>query len=787
MARWLVALAFVLALGAWGQEASAQAACTHWASPGLGTGHAGTQGDPFRPQDFFNLGGNYAGRTLCLNDGTYTGANDVLDPPTTMDGAQGNSVTIRALNDGGVVIDGEHVRTPCALNGNDWVVLEGFDCKRGPMTGNVLSVAGGSDNNIIRRIVAYDGSMTRNRDLLGISDATNNLFEDLGLFGPARKIFLPYNTGSQNNTFRRIWARWEGSIVDPQNKFGMSIHYDSGNSTFENILVTWTGESMPEEYDDIDRTTGQPKIPLVHRTNFAVAGSKWLFGRDHAPSPVCGNIGMFGSLAYVGATTIGPPTGPNRLHGVANSLQSDCFTFRDVMIFMHPSHSGFNAMDGFLFGSLTSNSIAEFTTSVTGQSDSFAAGWSGQASTRIHIDQATLGAVQSALDAAGANPWTGTTGASLCHRYVNKQKTTEPLWPWPMNDRIKAATAAAGRYANGQNTFNGEPVCPSCVGGRAARTATDVTADVESLLGSLPTGCKASSENPPAPPPESAGLITRYYLGEAKDGQEPINALAVHLGTSLTQNYSGVPSQPVYTESVHATGRGLFWNHAAGVGGPSASIDDTPTYFHLNGAVRATIQAVVNLLEVPATTSIVRVSNLHLALLLHSATSVTATFNEGKFATWNTQHLATGTRHIIQVAWDTTHATATSRARLKIDNVDQGAPDAESMPAQDATLSLGTGGYITIGNDTGCCGVATTGTTSPRGTISYVDLWDESLTDAVLSGEYTTLLANDDNPGALQPPFSSPRAPVLDRPPILDQNRVSGFRGQFIGIGPAVE
>ena len=50
------------------------------------------------------------------------------------------------------------------------------------------------------------------------------------------------------------------------------------------------------------------------------------------------------------------------------------------------------------------------------------------------------------VTAAGANPWTGTTGAQVCKRYENGVLTQTPLWPWPMNDRILAATGYAGAY-----------------------------------------------------------------------------------------------------------------------------------------------------------------------------------------------------------------------------------------------------------------------------------------------------------------------------------------------------
>ena len=72
-------------------------------------------------------------------------------------------------------------------------------------------------------------------------------------------------------------------------------------------------------------------------------------------------------------------------------------------------------------------------------------------------------------------------GGPKDYRWVNGTETTTPLWPWPMNSRIRAATASAGRYTG---------PCLDCVGGRDARTTTDVTADIEALLGTIPAYCK---------------------------------------------------------------------------------------------------------------------------------------------------------------------------------------------------------------------------------------------------------------------------------------------------------
>ena len=51
-----------------------------------------------------------AGDTLNLNDGTYTGADSMIDPPAAFDGTVGSRMTIQAINDGEVTINGEGAR-----------------------------------------------------------------------------------------------------------------------------------------------------------------------------------------------------------------------------------------------------------------------------------------------------------------------------------------------------------------------------------------------------------------------------------------------------------------------------------------------------------------------------------------------------------------------------------------------------------------------------------------------------------------------------------------------------
>jgi hypothetical protein len=148
----------------------------------------------------------------------------------------------------------------------------------------------------------------------------------------------------------------------------------------------------------------------------------------------------------------------------------NCIDIRHTLTFVDPQHSRFNVVRGFELITNDQSSpelSATNLTSVRGSQDNrFGAQWT--------VRNVSAGASITAVP----NPWaTSGPGANLCKRWG----TAEPLWPWPMNERIRMATVSAGSYSG---------PCPTCSGGRFARTATDVTAIVESLLGRVPAECR---------------------------------------------------------------------------------------------------------------------------------------------------------------------------------------------------------------------------------------------------------------------------------------------------------
>ena len=99
-------LAFVLSAGFMHviPSASAQSTCDYYASPN-GTGNGLTPSTPFQISRFWSLAA--PGKTLCLLDGIYTGSSSMIEPPDNLSGVAGRPITIKALNDGKVTINGQ--------------------------------------------------------------------------------------------------------------------------------------------------------------------------------------------------------------------------------------------------------------------------------------------------------------------------------------------------------------------------------------------------------------------------------------------------------------------------------------------------------------------------------------------------------------------------------------------------------------------------------------------------------------------------------------------------------
>jgi hypothetical protein len=446
-----------------GQPAHAQAACTHYASP-TGTGNGSSSSQPFKIASFWPVA--KPGYTLCLLDGEYTGSASMINPPKNLSGTASGRITVRALNDGKVRINGQGSAYPVQLSYNNYFIIEGINASNS--AASVVSISN-SNNNIVRRVAAWDAA-DGNHSIFGIHYGSYNLLEDVAGWGIARKIYES-SQGGDFTTIRRAWGRWEGShVVGP--KVTYSITYNNYHLICENCIGTWSGERMKATYTLLDYY-GKPWTGngAGTYTNYAVDQPYAIFGIDALTgTDKNARSKVLGSLAYVRAS--------DRFHPpqVVFATKVDSVEIGDMVAYVQPG-SYTNKRRFALYNLQTAigtNLVARNLTGIGGTTSYFGSEWK-----KSSIAEGSL------LSAIGSI-FSSSSGAKLCYRYKDGALTSEPLWPWPMNQRIIDATLQSGR------------------------AAVDVTASIDEMLGAIPSMCKGTTvvdgPAPTPPPPTPAAL-----------------------------------------------------------------------------------------------------------------------------------------------------------------------------------------------------------------------------------------------------------------------------------------
>lgn len=435
--------------------------CDYYASPN-GGGDGLSSSRPFRIQDFWEKAA--AGKTLCLLDGTYQGAANMITPPAGKSGTSTAPITVRALNDGRVVIDGQFARHVFLLTGNSYWIFQGFDI--GNSVATVLEVYHGSNHNIFRRLVAYHANPSaRNEHVLLNWDSSNNLFEDLAGFGYGRNTLSEYGTGTHDNVWRRIFVQWQGF----SNNGGPGIQADyntTGPTLYENLVSIYNPQHQGAAGFTHDLCCG-----FVYYG--ALTSGVW-----HTGTTTYRGVVAWGYDGPAGGGTPyyqDPKTKLNHSWwanlGMPNSVKDifvDGRSHPNVPVFV------FNCN----VGGCTGNSVDRATgirgtavtcESVTGTcSDLYSVDWA-----RTNMNSCTsLGDCPNIY--TGDNPG---TGSRACFRYDNGTLTSTPLWPWPMDDRIKTAFARTGTR-------------PLAGGAGAGYAANTVTSELVSRYGAIPAQCR---------------------------------------------------------------------------------------------------------------------------------------------------------------------------------------------------------------------------------------------------------------------------------------------------------
>ncbi|MBN1672475.1 MAG: hypothetical protein JXR37_15650 [Kiritimatiellae bacterium] len=439
-------------------------AVEYYASPD-GTGDGRSAGNPFKVESFWAVA--KPGDTLWLKDGTYTGEDSMIVPPKGLSGEPGRPIAVKALHDGKVLIDGAHERQPVYLNGTEWFVLEGFNACRagrpGDLSASVITLTGdapgkGANHTVIRRVIAWDAKDNYNNNVWGHNRSDHVLYEDVAGFGIGRKILQPFR--SKHTTIRRAWGRWEGfHAVGPKMTFG--LYYHSFNTTIENCIGTWSGEQQKETYRLFCAKRSHPRNGQL-MTKYAMDQPYGVFvsgALDKSDPSLFTQSKMLGCIGYIRGGDRFPTKNIFTVGAEGGIELRDCVAYiepgtqRHAVGFgsCHPRNPEISGREAHNLTAIGGAEIA----------------WRQP----VSVSNVEHGATASDVTSIFNSP----KGAQVAYRYVDGKLTSEPLWPWPMDQRIKAALALAGR----RSVTHG-----------MARDDGLVTSAIEQMFGSIPAEMK---------------------------------------------------------------------------------------------------------------------------------------------------------------------------------------------------------------------------------------------------------------------------------------------------------
>lgn len=410
----------------------------YYVSPSGSDGNAGTS--ETQPWATFNHAWSYLypGDMLVLLDGVYYQRLN----PNKRNGAPGKPITIRAKNDGKAIIDGDTngdgvPDLPSALQlGDTWsgeagqnpvgnyFVVEGLVVKNGGASGNdTVNVFG--QNNTLRRVSAYNNDTDTNGAVIAVIGGTNNLIEDCVAAGSGRKMIYTFGSNAQNNVFRRClaaWQEWRGRGQDPGHwPWGDSMEFYHGvNNTIENSIVYGMAPSTGFKAQSQGDVTSGNKI----LGSMAIGiGMKWNQTPMTWPCPP--PPGTLSTTCNNFSGWIGQRNGAQLYGGVSDTLIQDLFAWGNAGV-------GISAVSG--VSSAANNRLIRVTAANNGIGSPPPAEGAG-------VDAYGLSQFSLVQDSLIEGTQYQGGGARLQYRYINGVLTAEPLWPWPMEDRIRAEFA----------------------------------------------------------------------------------------------------------------------------------------------------------------------------------------------------------------------------------------------------------------------------------------------------------------------------------------------------------
>jgi hypothetical protein len=448
MNRSLQTAALALLLGL--NSTAASAATYYLGSSGRNRNSCSAAQSPTTPKASFSSiwGCLSSGDTVIVADGTYSDAS----PPSGKSGAAGAPITVRAANDGGATIS-----DVVNFRGNAFLTFVGFKVI-GPNTAvDVRSNGSGrpSHHLTFQRLAFTCTSTNVNDDAcFAIADGSHHLLlEDFWGWGGGRYTVMlyggpggnPLNVTADHNVLRRGVLRMGPSSSSSGNpQAGLALYYAS-NNLVENVIVLDSQTRSNSSNAAFYLTTHAPPPQLSNNKFYGVIalnneGVGWYLDHDgtgignELHNSIIWGSGMAGIEFYGAGTCTGNfaervTVGASNGNGVQNYKCRSTSVTSSVLV----NNKGY----GLLGGSVGSLGTVNWNV-VFGNSGGVLSGVSPGANNKT-ADPALkyIGRIEAGSAATGAGEGGVDAGANVSMRYQDGVLTTQSLWPWPNEERIK--------------------------------------------------------------------------------------------------------------------------------------------------------------------------------------------------------------------------------------------------------------------------------------------------------------------------------------------------------------
>jgi len=364
-----------------------------------------------------------------------------------------------AEHDGKAIIDGGGPSAQTVwIENSSYIIVQGIVAQHGQ---EPVVVYGPADHIILRRVTAHDAA-PGNYHVFDIEfNASNVLVEDCAGWGRGRYIFIAYK--STDVTFRRDWAYWEHQENFPDAPRADYSAYSASNVTFENVIGIGAyprpGIDDNNSYNAVYETASDSP-PTKHVKYIGdifynnMDGIYFNAASDNNPEVINSYIETSGRMpGAAGSTTNETSTGFTWWVHHSGSITNSTFTNTPVAASRQNgsttiTNTVFYKNDKAIDGSL-SHSYSDFWQNGSIGTDLVST--DKQVDPGYDTNKYGRGAYlfippASPLKHAGQNGQD--IGANIIYESVDGELTSTPLWPWPMEDRIKAERGMSVTWAS---------------------------------------------------------------------------------------------------------------------------------------------------------------------------------------------------------------------------------------------------------------------------------------------------------------------------------------------------